>query len=137
MFTSEFRQEIVEYSRTFLNVKWRHQGRTQNGLDCIGFIIVIAEHFNLERGDLQGYTRGVNGNKFVSEIRNHSNRKPILDRLPGDILLMRDTIMPCHAALVVDYDTIIHSSIHNKGVKEERIIAYSSLITHCLEFRQV
>ena len=58
MITPELRIEIVEYARTWLGTKWRHQGRSKQGIDCIGLIIRTAEEFGFQYEDSTGYARG-------------------------------------------------------------------------------
>lgn len=56
--------ELVERARSFIGVPWQHQGRTPNGVDCIGLFHVSFESAGLDLknligpGDRVNYGRG-------------------------------------------------------------------------------
>ena len=41
---------IVAAAQSWVGVPWRHQGRSRDGVDCLGFLIVVARDLGLDRG---------------------------------------------------------------------------------------
>jgi hypothetical protein len=96
--------EIVREAEKFLGVPYLWGGRTFFGLDCSGFVGLIAEHFGrcLPRDSKDQRKEG-------REISRGEIRR-------GDLLFF-----PGHVALATAHDLFIHSSRKNGGV------AYNSL----------
>lgn len=102
------RMEIVDKAREYLGVRWQHQGRTQNGLDCIGLVVRVAHDLDLFRADASNYDR--RSPDGVALMRGLQENLDQHDQpwLPGDVLLMRFSLIPQHVALVTDLG-IIHA----------------------------
>lgn len=104
--------EIVQYARTWLGVPWKHQGRSQRGVDCAGLLVMVADHFSLPYEDLMGYGRQPDG-RFLEQIRKFT--RPARPRRPlhGAVGVFNDSIMPCHTGIfAVDSAgriTVIHA----------------------------
>lgn len=53
--------DIMAYAQSFVGVRWQHQGRSRNGIDCLGLIELTLRHFNLYPAELNDlpldYTR--------------------------------------------------------------------------------
>lgn len=113
--------DIVDYARTWLGTRWVHQGRSQQGIDCAGLLIKVAEHFDLPHADMQGYRRDP-GRAFLQHVRNHS--EPVRPREPihGAIGIFHDTTMPCHTGIfAVDSKTGVVTVIHSESFPKRRV----------------
>lgn len=119
------RQHIITYARTFLGVKWKHQGRDPRfGLDCCGLLRVVAAEFHLTDFDLQAYERQPDG-KTLDEIMDRE-----LVRIKpgqagyGDIVSLADRKWSCHVGLLADAAkpfSLIHAYAGARKVTENRL----------------
>ena len=137
------RQKILDEARTWMDIPFRHQGRTRhNGIDCVGLVIKVAEEFNLLGGfDVKNYRREPDQYKFLDHFKEQMVLKPIKDRKPGDVLLMRDNVFTCHSVFydVVDgQEKIIHAyALRRKVVEEDLTQEWKDNITHCFAYKGV
>lgn len=133
------RKDIVNEARKWINIRWRHQGRTKLGIDCAGLIILVGNSLNLIDYDTANYQRRTHGTEFLDHFRNNMHQKPILDAQPGDVLLFRDKQFPCHSTIVSEIggsQTIIHAHALRKKVVEERLNQgdWMQRVVACFEF---
>jgi len=118
------RDGVVNEAKKWIDVPWRHQGRNKLGIDCAGLVILVGKSLGLVDYDTTNYQRRTHGQDFINHFRKNMKEKPIIDALPGDILLFRDKQYPCHCAIVGeirDMLTIIHANALRKKVIEERL----------------
>lgn len=122
------RDQIVATARSYLGVRYHHQGRNRAGLDCIGLVLVVGWDLGLTALDYDGYGTTPDGAMMRAELEKHMRRIPVAEALPGDVLLMRWERDPRHLAIVTemaDGPGIIHA--HNRksnyGVVEHVIDA--------------
>ena len=120
------RKAVVAEARSWLGVRWLHQGRNRHGIDCVGLVVVVRRALDLDNHDLAGYPREPNGT-FLSYFFNAGGiRVPIPQALPGDLLLFRDAVWPCHVAIVTQRDGdlmhMIHAHTTRRKVLEEPVL---------------
>lgn len=111
-------------ARSWKEVPWLHQGRTRQGVDCAGLIIVVAKALSLANYDTTDYQRRSHGRAFLQHFKDNMNQKPLLDAQPGDVILFRDRQFPCHCAIVAEANgqlTIIHGHVKSRKVVETRL----------------
>lgn len=97
------RQEIMDYARTFIGVRWRHQGRDKAfGIDCVGLISRTGNDKGLITFDIRDYDMNPDGvllqamaNKVLILLKPHTFTF-------GDVLMFKDVKLPCHMAIVGD-----------------------------------
>lgn len=101
----------LKQARSYINTPFKHQGRSKNGLDCIGIIVVPLKDIGFLDYDSKNYRKyGLGGeiigvlSKYCYEVDKPFNYKP------GDILLFSKGASQ-HLALYTDKSTIIHA--HN------------------------
>lgn len=120
---SEIRRRIVEEARTWIGVPWRHQGRSRLGIDCAGLIIRVGIDLGLTTYDVTAYQRRPDSLAFVEHFRRGGARdKPLTEAQPGDIMIFRDDIYPCHSTIVSEREGvphIIHAYAKRRKVIEE------------------
>lgn len=113
--------DIVEYARTWIGARWRHQGRGEGpdrGIDCVGLLYRTAVHFEMPVEDLIGYRRQP-GKEFMRHIEKFSDRGRIDMNLNGAVGIFGDSVSPFHVGiLAVDdqtgHTTVIHAEAHPK-----------------------
>ena len=116
------RNEAVELARSWLGVPWRHQGRTRQGIDCAGLVVLVGEALGLLSYDTTNYQRRSHSQYFMKAFRENMQEKRLVDAKPGDVLLFRDSAYPCHSAIVAERGskpTIIHAYAPRHKVVED------------------
>lgn len=101
---SPVRQAIVKEALSWEGVKYRHQGRNRgSGIDCGGFLVVVAKALGLSDADLQAYHRYPDGPSLHKFLCEHLRLKCWGDAKPGDVVEMRDiaTRWPCHVGILL------------------------------------
>lgn len=120
------RNDIVEEARTWIGTRWRHQGRTREGVDCAGLVIMVGKDLGLTEYDYTAYRRRPDHTKFIEYfLAGGGIRVPIKDVQPGNMLLFTEYAYPCHTSIVSEQNGvlhIIHSHLPRKKVVEEPLI---------------
>ena len=115
--------DIVRYARTWIGVPWVHQGRGEGpkkGIDCAGLLLVVARHFALPNGDMQGYRRDP-AKGFQRNIMNHTVACKDKSLWNGAIAIFSDTNQPCHTGIfAVDPHTGKLTVIHSEAFPANR-----------------
>jgi len=111
------RQEVVRIARAWIDVPFKHQGRSrQDGVDCLGNVIVVVHTLDLSQFDVTGYRRypaGV-GSKSIEQVcREQMQQKDPVDMQPGDIGLFLIDKRPRHMCIFADYAHGGMSMIHS------------------------
>jgi len=125
--------DVVACARTYLGVRWRHQGASKAvAVDCIGLIGCVASECGLSDAWLspasdrfKGYGRNPDPAQtyracaeFLTPVT------PWRSARPGDVLLMRFGKEPQHFAIVTATEPefhIIHSYAMARRVVEHRL----------------
>lgn len=117
------RAQVVAQARSYLGVPWRHQGRSRvRGLDCAGLIVVIGHDLGLHSHDTTDYQREPNGTLFVSHFREALDEINLADAGHGDVVLMRDSLYPCHCGILTTdkgKTMLLHAAAGRRRVYEE------------------
>lgn len=124
--------EVIACARTLIGVRFTHQGRSREGLDCLGFLIHIAQDLCLQFGgqsalDLDVPSYGARPDALLLKEKLDALLTPIaLGALqPADIVLLRIDGVPRHLALISDYPIadelgMIHAYAPARAVVEHR-----------------
>jgi len=117
------RLEVVRAARRLIGVPFRHQGRTVEGIDCVGLLIHVARSLDIAHGWPEmpyakfppaDYVRGVL-DRYLNELSYPPEA--------GDIALIRWRRTANHLAIVGDGDkpyTLIHAYYVMGRVVEHR-----------------
>lgn len=120
------RDAVVAETRSWIGVRWLHQGRNRHGIDCIGLVVVVRSALAIGDYDLTGYPREPDGTFMTHFFRAGGVRVPILDAKPADLLLFRDARSPCHVGIVTVRDgevmRMVHAHTTRRKVVEEPVI---------------
>jgi len=124
---AETRAEIVRVARAFLGTRFRHQGRTAEGLDCAGLVIAVGQAAGVlpDVIEVPNYGRRADGRTLIETCR--ANLVQILTstiRL-GDVCVFLVDGDPQHLGIVADHPaggfSIIHAFVTRKKVVENRL----------------
>lgn len=100
--------EVIAEARSWVGVPFMHQGRSRQGVDCVGLAIVVGQKLqlippNFERRD---YGRLPSRGELAQKIQQHC--KPLSAPTPGCLLAMRWNTETAHVAICTG-DNLIHS----------------------------
>lgn len=113
---------IVAAARAYVGAPWRHQGRTRDGIDCVGMLIAVARDIGVDEPDVEGYRRNPDGPQLTAVLKARLHEIPRDQRMPGAILELRDraAAFPIHVGVVSDIG-VIHACAKARRVIEHRI----------------
>lgn len=116
------RDRVVATARAFLGTPFRHQGRSPQGLDCVGLLICLARALDLPHADVTGYTRRAEGMGFLAHFRGQLTEIPLPAARTADVLVFVETVFPCHTGVLSERHGIphlIHAHAPRRQVIEE------------------
>jgi cell wall-associated NlpC family hydrolase len=127
--------DIIAAARSALGVPFRHQGRSvETGLDCAGLVCHVAKTLGIAHNDRTDYARTPGRGEIERMLNEERSIMTVLNRAPGDILLMRFSRNPAHLAIFTG-DNIIHSYETVGRVVEHRLdSAWASRIVSAYRF---
>lgn len=134
--------DIVRAARAWIGVRYAHQGRSREGVDCIGLPVCVRADLGLPALDAApGYARTSAAFEMLDFCK--ANMREIsADQLqPGDILVQVSGNVR-HMAIVGDYPggglSIIHAYLPNRRVLECRIgDEFLRSVRGCFRFLEV
>mgnify|MGYP000308850099 CR=1 FL=1 len=132
-------RDTVATARSYLGTRWLHQGRTREGIDCIGLVIEVAKHVKGWTYDITDYARQATDETMLNLCHHHLEAKGLHEVQPGDVLIMAFDHQR-HAAIVGDYPaphevSIIHAYATSRAVVEQRLdTMWSNRVIGCFRF---
>ena len=84
-------------ARAWLGTRWRHLGRNDQGLDCIGLVLVSAAGCGIFLPDPAPYARLPQDTALAAGLAQHADR--VGQASPGDILLFRMGLYAGHVGI--------------------------------------
>lgn len=119
------RQTVVNTARGWINTRWRHQGRTREGIDCIGLPVVVFKALGLSNYDVTSYGREPDSSAFLPHFEKGGGvRINPKDQKDGDVAVFHQRGYPCHAGILATWRgrrSVIHASMKERRVVEEVI----------------
>jgi cell wall-associated NlpC family hydrolase len=128
------RTAFIAAARSLLGVRYRHQGRTARGVDCVGLCIYGLAQIGIQCEDMFGYDTRPDGVTLQANVEKHLG-PPTDNWKPGDIVLFRwheknGTVYSNHVGIlsgVTPYSpkrwTLLHSYGPEKRVTEHTLAA--------------
>jgi cell wall-associated NlpC family hydrolase len=117
---------FIVAARGRLQVPFKHQGRSQRGLDCAGLVSVALQATGRPVRDLAAYSREpLRQGLRKALIVNLGPPVPKEDMRAGDVALLRFRGEPSHVGIITDYPhggfALLHAFAQMKKVVEHRI----------------
>lgn len=116
--------DVIVAARSWLDVPFIHQGRSREGVDCVGFVICcLRDDLSLlpKCFDVNGYGHKPDGTLFSECDKRLTRAKP----KPGGIFVMRFAEEPQHMGFIVPYRhggfAIIHALSRRHRIVEHRL----------------
>lgn len=116
------REIFLEAARSYVDVPWRHQGRSRTGLDCIGLVIASAKDAGLEISDPAPYDREPSDSRLVQEAKKIAKR--VSPPEAGDVVVFRSSKFVGHVGIRAfnvawGRPSIIHAYMYHRAVQED------------------
>lgn len=94
-------EELEEIARGWLGVRFRPQGRSPGGVDCLGLILCVTRQAGFILADAPGYAlRHHDGSRIAAEMLARGLKPvPWDETRPGDILVARPGSDQVHFAI--------------------------------------
>lgn len=117
---------VVEEARRWLEVPFRHQGRSREGIDCAGLVIRVAHALGLSEFDVRDYRARPDGLALKAYCDREMVGIPVSGFGAGDVLLFRNADNdPQHMGIVGDHPaggfSLIHAYEPNGEVVEQML----------------
>jgi len=97
---AEIRAAMVAAARGMVGRRWRHQGRSATGVDCVGLVLLSARAAGFTVEDVTGYSRRALGVGFLGHFRPRMRGVSVFEGRPGDVLVFTETVYPCHCGVL-------------------------------------
>ena len=140
--TEEEVRQIILHSREWMNVKFRHQGRSKYGVDCIGLFSEVAKEIGRNIPIPSNYTHHPDQQFLLAEMKRLFDKITKAELAIGDLALMRfmddQKRIPCrHVVMITDLG-VLHSSAQFRKVTEHCLDdEWMAKIEHCFRMRRV
>lgn len=131
--TDAERVRFIAAARKMVGTKFRHRGRTERGLDCVGLIGLSLDAVGRRFVDRPHYGRNPENDGLMDVCREHFG-EPVEDMRSGDVVLFAwwDQITnrtPNHVGIIFDYPTggpaMVHALKQNERVIDHRMDDFS------------
>lgn len=116
------RADLVKAGRKYLGVPWRHLGRSRQGVDCIGLVLLAARDCGQDFLDPAPYLRAPQGTRLLHGLLDHGAR--VAQPEPGDLLLFRMGLYGGHVGIATHHATyggpgVLHAFAARRHVVEQ------------------
>jgi cell wall-associated NlpC family hydrolase len=112
---------IVAEARTWLGVRWLHQGRSREGVDCAGLVIEVTKAVLGSTFDIRDYPRVATDEQMIEICDQYMDRIAFREVQPGDLMVFAYDRQR-HMAVVGDYVHGGLSIIHAYSLAPRRVI---------------
>jgi hypothetical protein len=119
------RAEVQAEARKWLHTPYRQRGRTADGLDCIGFLVVVGRAFGVPHEDSLNYSDWPSQDHEILKVFSKwLVRLPIATttELQGTIGAFAERRLPCHCGIFTEKHNVphlIHARVWGHEVMEE------------------
>ena len=94
-------ESFIAAARSYIGTPWRHQGRSGNGVDCVGLVVLAARQCGIEAPLEANYGRFQNYGQAKWHLKEFCRRVGV--PLPGDLVLYKTT-QNLHLAVITEID---------------------------------
>ena len=133
------REDIAAAARAWKGVRWKHQGRTRQGIDCAGLVVLVGRDLGILDYDHRGYPRDPDGT-FAAHFDRALERIALADKQAGDVVVFTQSRLPCHCGILTErYGelSVVHAHLTRRRVIEEPLKAAEAICgpaTRCYRF---
>jgi hypothetical protein len=111
-------------ARAYLGVPWRHLGRSREGLDCIGLVLLAARDCGLAADDPAPYAREPSSQRLRAGLAAVLDEVPIAAARRGDVLVFNLGLYAGHLGVLAFHPgyfvpSVIHAFAPRRRVVEE------------------
>lgn len=113
--------QLCAKAREYINVPFRHRGRTARGMDCAGLVWLSYMGLGVELPDFLLYGREPHRDGLITHMTaalgEPAKVAPVMasDLFPGDVIVFRFAVNPHHVAIVGRHPLGHLSIIHADG----------------------
>ena len=124
------RQEVVEIAKSFIGVRWVHQGRRPDGIDCAGLVVLTGQAVGLLDEDYIDYTnyrRQPDGSSFKAQFAKYADRTLWPIAKDGDIVIFGKGVYNFHCGILFFKDGrpyMVHGYSESGKVMEQPLNDY-------------
>jgi cell wall-associated NlpC family hydrolase len=126
-------RDYIVMVRSLVGCRYAHAGRSRDGMDCVGVVVVPLNEMGIYPPDESNYSREAFDHTLAAEIGKRAVAIDPQHREAGDIVLFwcnRRTRMPQHVAVLVGADDIVHAYMPLGRVVESPMGGWARRITH-------
>jgi len=129
-------QEMIAESRKWVGRPWRHQGRSWQGVDCVGLFKAVAKSkgFIIDMPD--NYTRFPDPNELREGMKEVCEEIRIKLARPGDFYIMQFEGRGIHVAMKTDQGILHAAAIHRKVVEHTLSLEWERKIIAAFRLRR-
>lgn len=134
------REDIVREALTLVGCRYRHRGRNEHGIDCVGVPIVVAWRLGLMEEDVRDYPDRPDGSLLDRFEEAGCRRISPLRAQHGDILIFAERGTRCHCGIMVEHygePGVVHGHLRRRKVMKESLKDAQSFVsapTHAFIF---
>jgi len=125
------RAEIVAAARALDGARWRHQGRSPAGVDCVGLVVLVCRGLGLSDYDSTVYGRDPDPTRFLGHFtEGGATRINPRDAQDGDLIIFHQAGYPCHAGIRSTrggVPCVVHAHLSRRRVVEEPLTAQAPI----------
>lgn len=131
---------VLAEARACIGVPWRHLGRSQAGLDCIGLLWVAAIRAGLTLPEPPPYTREPQDHTLREQLHRHLDAVPLPEAADGDVLLFNMGLYGAHVGLAATHPayavpSVVHAHLPRRAVVEEALGPFLPGLTGAFRWR--
>jgi hypothetical protein len=117
------RLEVQAEARKWLRTPYKQRGRGPDGVDCIGFLVMVGRAFNVPHEDMLDYSNWPSQDHLILRVfGKYLTHHPMTTPLPGLIGAFAEARLPCHVGIFSELygrPHLIHARIVPHFVTEE------------------
>lgn len=130
---------ILATARGLLGTPWRHMGRSEAGLDCIGLVWLAAYRAGVMLPHPPPYTREPQDHALREALHAHLRPIPLGQAAAGDVLLFNLGLYAGHLGLAGTHPaytvpSVVHAHLPRRKVVEEPLAAFLPRLTGAFRF---
>ena len=134
-------ERVLAEARALLGTPWRHLGRSETGLDCIGLVLVAAARAGIVLPDPAPYAREPSEQKLRQGMASVLDFVPLGEIAQGDVLVMNLGLYAGHVGLYATHPVyrapaVVHAYLPRKRVVEELLEQHRAGLTGAYRFRE-